>query len=198
LLDEGTEIRRTTRPPDWLQRVQSPLIGLVIVVFLATLTYQAAVRFPRGPMPETTGRGAIVQAICNAFARVLGLRGTLVVGALAIATQLVLIGRAFRTPRPVSIVPRTDVIHAFAGVRRRRIALGLVQLLSALAVGGLAFNISNKAIVAPIDAARFVGSTVLLVATGTLQARLWKCPACGGWPGVRSANTCATCGRPLE
>jgi hypothetical protein len=196
--DEGTEIRRNLRPPDTLDRLSGPFIGLGIVVLLTVMTYRAALSSSLGgPMPDPRGGSHVLQMICYAFARILGPRGTLIVGSLAAATQVVAIARAFRTPAALPTQPpRTDVVHAFASVRRRCRALDFVQLLSALAITGLSL-VSNEGAVAPVAAVGVVGSVAMLIATNVLQNRIWKCPACGGWPGNRRAMTCATCERPI-
>jgi hypothetical protein len=94
-------------------------------------------------------------------------------------------------------VARTDVVHAFTGVRRRGRAIDFVQMVSGLGVAGLALLVSSDALVAPVEAAGFLASCAVLVTSGVVRNRIWKCPACGGWPGTRRATTCATCGRPI-
>ena len=205
---EATERPRpNTRPPDKLDRVTGPFIGLVVIVTVGVMTYLSAATLDRtGTLPAVTGRGGYLVAIANALATILGLRGTVIGGAIAVAMQLVLIGHALRERRapvgvgrpPVPFQPRTDVINAFAAVRRGRMAFGVVQLLSTLGIGGLAVAISTQAVVAPLEAVGFLGSCAVFIGTAIVGNRAWKCPACGGFPGSRLTTVCASCGAPLE
>lgn len=204
--DESTAAPRT-RPPDLLDRVTRPVVGLGVVVFLGVLTFNAATSLESGgTLPTLRGRGLFFVAITNSLARILGVRGTVAIGAIAVAAQLILIGRAFREPttgggsgrRPTVFEPRTDVINAFSAARRRRRIFDFVQLLSALGIGALSFAISTAPVVPPIESAGLIGSLALLVGTAIVGARVWRCPACGGSPGARNTRVCATCGVQLD
>jgi len=89
-----------TRPPDLLARLTIPVLGLLLALVLTIITYSdAAVLAAGGTVGPIRGRNILVKALTRECASILGVRGTIAAGAIAVAIQIVLIGRAIRQPK---------------------------------------------------------------------------------------------------
>lgn len=89
-----------TRPPDLLARLTVPVLGLILAVALTITTYSDAVMLASGAtLGPIRGRNVLLKGLMRECASALGVRGTIIAGAVAIAIQIVLIGRAIREPK---------------------------------------------------------------------------------------------------
>jgi hypothetical protein len=91
----------TTRPPDLLARLTGPVVGLGITVALTVVICLDAVNLAHGGVNRMrpTSRGYMFSVATYAAAEVLGVRGTLAIGGVLAAIQIVLIARAIREPK---------------------------------------------------------------------------------------------------